>query len=111
MYEIGIYNKMVDDMGLLKDCVKVFDVSDFSSFKKYVRKNDAVAICSEFSLYGLDVKDILTLKEEYNLNIKCLSNKNIDTNNVGGNFGFQMNVTILEFIKNEKDRIKKIISI
>ena len=109
-YEIGIYNKLIDNKDMLKKCNKIFEIEDFSKFEKYVRKNDTIVICSIFTLYGICMKDMLDIKENFNLRIICLGNKDIDTNTPYGNAMFQMHLATLEFIANQKDEIGKIIN-
>ena len=102
-----------DELDYLREIAKgkyIFEIEDFSKFEKYVRKNDTIVICSIFTLYGICMKDILDIKENFNLRIICLGNKDIDTNTPYGNAMFQMHLATLEFIANQKDEIGKIIN-
>ena len=110
MYKIGIYNKLIDNIELLNGCNRIFEINDFDRLKSFIREEDTLITCSTFTLYGIELLELLEIKENFNLTIKCVSDINIDTSTPTGNMCFQTNMIILETIKGNSEIIKKILN-
>lgn len=99
VYTIGFYNDKVDDIVKLCNCNRVFN--DITSLRYHIRDNDIVELASKFSLYGIDIKEILELKETYNIVFR-----------IGGkDIGEKLNSLLKanEFIFKNKETISKLI--
>lgn len=106
-YTIGFYNNTVDDPNILSECNIVFN--DFDKLKQHLRIGDTIVLASVFSLYGIPVKEVATIKEDYELTIRIKDNAFINTSdNISGIY-VTMATIINEFILDHKETILKLL--
>lgn len=98
LYIIGFYNQNIDDIVKLCNCNRVFN--DITSLKYHLRNNDIVMLASEFSLYGIDKKEIQRIADTYNIDFRVYGNNDANLNTM-----LDMN----EYVYNNKEIISKLI--
>jgi len=106
MYRIGFYNEKVDDPEILSDCDKVFN--NYGKLKKHLRSGDTIKLASIFSLFGIDMKDFLSLKSEYDLTI-IVSNTLIESSSIN-DLTITLTLAINQLIADEKENILKLLT-
>ena len=104
VYTIGFYNDKVDDIVKLSNCNRVFN--DITSLKYHVRNNDVVILASDFSLYGADKKEVLRLKEDYNVHF-VVCGRELDDKETADK-RFKRMLVVNDYILNNKDMIMKL---
>ena len=107
IYKIGFYNNKIEDDKGFEDFNIVFD--DFDKLKNHLRKNDVVTLKSEFSVYDMNTKEMIDIISEYNLKINFL-NFSFSGWEGANNFTIDVLLAIFEFIKDNKNIIKKLLN-
>lgn len=104
---IGFYNELIDDKESLKECKIVFN--DFEKLKNYIRKGDTVVTASNLSLFNIDSKELMILKDEFNLTI--MPKETLNSNLKKSMIDFQFNVLLatMDFIKDDKNKLLKLL--
>ena len=105
MNKIGFYNPKVDNSENLHECNAIY--SDFEALKSHIEYGDTVKLSSSLSLFDADMNEVLSLKDQYNLKfitVDCTCN-----NQPANTLTLLVTLSMLDFIKMEKDKILKLL--
>ena len=105
-YRIGFYNNKIEDDKGFEDFNIVFD--NFEKLKKHLRKDDVITLKSEFSIFDIDIKEMLNIIKEYNLKIEFL-NYTINADSAK-NLMINILLAMFQFIKDNKNVVKKLLN-
>ncbi len=106
-YKIGLYNPKVETDELLKQCNIIFN--NFDDLKNHVRAEDEVILASEFSIFNFNETDLISLIENYQIDMHLVSGISLGKENLRNIvLNIKMFIGTNNYIKFNLDKIKKL---